>query len=66
MKNKIKEERAICKLTQAELARKVGVSRQSIHLIEKNKTIPSTVLALKISRIFQKPVNVFFELDEKE
>ncbi|WP_439132483.1 helix-turn-helix transcriptional regulator [Polaribacter sp.] len=66
MKNRIKIERAICNLTQAELARKVGVSRQTIHLIEKGKAIPSTVLALKISKIFQKPVNVFFELDEKE
>lgn len=66
MKNKIKEERAICELTQAELARKIGVSRQYINLIEKNKTIPSTILALKISRIFKKPINTLFELDEKE
>lgn len=66
MKNKIKEERAICELTQAELARKIGVSRHYINLIEKNKTIPSTILALKISRIFKKPINTLFELDEKE
>lgn len=66
MKNTIKEERAICKLTQAELAKRVGVSRQAIHIIENNKTIPSTVIALKLSQIFRKPVNAFFELEENE
>lgn len=59
----MKVERAILNLTQEELAKKVGVSRQSINSIENNRVIPSTVLALKLSWIFQKPVNVFFELD---
>lgn len=66
MKNRLKIERAILDITQEELAKKIGVSRQTINSIEKNRYIPSTVLALKLSQIFKKPVNEFFELDEKE
>lgn len=66
MKNKLKIERAIHELTQQDLAEKVGVSRQTINSIEKNRYVPSTVLALKISKIFGKTVNEIFELDEKD
>ncbi len=66
MRNRIKVERAIHNLTQAELAEKVGVSRQTINSIEKNRYIPSTLLALKISQVFGKPVNAIFELEEGE
>jgi len=66
MKNRLKVERAILDLTQDELARKIGVSRQTISSIEKNRYVPSTVLALKLSHLFQKPVNEFFELEEEE
>lgn len=66
MKNRIKIERAILDLTQEELAEKVGVSRQTIGSIEKNRYVPSTVLALKLSQLFGKPVNDFFELDEND
>ncbi|MEJ0080556.1 MAG: helix-turn-helix transcriptional regulator [Puia sp.] len=54
MKNTIRIERAIKDITQADLAEKVGVSRQTINSIESNKYIPSTVLALKIARVFEK------------
>lgn len=64
MKNKIKIERAIHDLTQEELAQKIGVSRQTINSIEKNRYVPSTVLALKISKIFGKNVNEIFELED--
>ena len=64
MKNKLKIERAILDLTQEELAKKIGVSRQTINSIEKNRYIPSTVLALKLSKLFKKPVNDFFELED--
>jgi putative transcriptional regulator len=64
MKNRLKIERAILDLTQDELAKKIGVSRQTINSIEKNRYVPSTVLALKLSKVFQKPVNDFFELIE--
>ena len=63
MKNTIKIERAIKNITQADLADLIGVSRQTINTIESNKYVPSTVLALKISRVFGKSVNELFELD---
>ena len=64
MQNKIKIERAILDITQEDLAKKIGVSRQTINSIEKNRYVPSTVLALKLSELFNKPVNAFFELDK--
>ena len=66
MKNRLKIERAILNLTQEELANKIGVSRQTISSIEKNKYVPSTVLSLRLSNLFKKPVNDFFELDEND
>ncbi len=66
MKNRLKIERAILDLTQEELANKIGVSRQTISSIEKNRYVPSTVLSLRLSNLFGKPVNDFFELDENE
>lgn len=66
MKNKLKVERAILNLTQEELAEKIGVSRQTINSIETNRFVPSTVLALKLSKLFEKSVNDFFELEDNE
>ena len=62
MQNTIKVERAILSLTQDDLAKKIGVSRQTINSIEANRYVPSTVLALKLSDVFAKPVNDFFKL----
>ena len=64
MKNNIRIERAIKNITQAELAEQIGVSRQTINTIESNKYVPSTVLALKIARIFNKPLEEIFILEE--
>jgi putative transcriptional regulator len=64
MKNTLRVERAIKNITQAELAEAIGVSRQTINTIESNKYVPSTVLALKIARVFGKPVEEIFELEE--
>ncbi|WP_413999625.1 helix-turn-helix transcriptional regulator [Flavobacterium sp. W1B] len=68
MKNRLKVERAILNITQEELAERIGVSRQTINSIETNRFVPSTVLALKLSKLFGKSVNEFFELegDEKQ
>jgi putative transcriptional regulator len=66
MQNTIRVERAIHKMTQQELAEKIGVSRQTINAIESNKYIPSTVLALKIARLFQKKVEEIFTLEEND
>jgi putative transcriptional regulator len=63
MKNSIKIERAIKGLTQEELANKVSVSRQTINAMEANKYVPSTVLALKIARVFDKSVEDIFLLE---
>lgn len=63
MRNKLKIERAILDLTQEQLAKEIGVSRQTINSIEKNRYVPSTILALKLSEVFKKPVNDFFILD---
>ena len=66
MKNNIKVERAIHNLTQEDLANKVSVSRQTINAMEANKYVPSTVLALKIARVFNKAVEEIFMLDEED
>ncbi len=66
MKNTIKVQRAIKDLTQDQLAKEIGVSRQTINSIEKGRYVPSTVLALKMSRLFEVPVNEFFELDSND
>jgi putative transcriptional regulator len=62
MENTIKVERAILSLTQDDLAKRIGVSRQTINSIEANRYVPSTVLALKLAIVFSKPVNDFFKL----
>lgn len=63
MENKIKIQRAILNITQGQLADLIGVSRQTINAIESNKYVPSTVLALKLSKLFKITVNEIFELD---
>ena len=63
MKNKIKVERAEMDITQQQLAEAVGVSRQTIVAIENNRFLPSTPLALKISRYFGKPVESIFIIE---
>ena len=66
MKNNIKVERAIKGLTQEDLANKISVSRQTINAMEANKYVPSTVLALKISKLFGKPVEEIFFLENTD
>lgn len=66
MQNTIKVERAILSLTQDDLAKLIGVSRQTINSIEANRYVPSTVLALKLSKTFNKPVNDFFKLSNND
>jgi len=66
MKNTIRIERAIANITQAELAEKIGVSRQTINAIESNKYVPSTVLALKIARLFEKKTDEIFQLEDSD
>ena len=64
MKNTIKVERAKKNWTQEDLAGKIGISRQSVNSIETGKFIPSTVLALKMAKVFGTSVESIFELEE--
>jgi putative transcriptional regulator len=66
MRNRIRVERAEINITQAELADRIQVSRQTINAMESNKYVPSTILALKIARIFNKPVEQIFFLEETD
>lgn len=66
LSNIIREERAKWNMTQQELADRTGVSRQTINSIESGKYVDSTVLAIKIAKIFNKTVNEIFELKEKD
>jgi len=65
MKNKIKIFRAMHDLTQEQLAQAIGVNRQTILAIEKEKYIPSLDLAFKISRYFGVNIEEVFIFDEK-
>jgi len=66
MKNSIKVERAKKNLTQAKLAEMVGVSRQTINSMELGKYVPSTVLSLRLSQVFETTVNQIFVLEEDD
>ena len=64
MKNNIKVQRAIHNFTHQDLADRIGVSRQTINALEAGRYVPSTVLALKLSRLFDKSVNEIFDLED--
>jgi Predicted transcriptional regulators len=66
MRNTIKVERAKKNWTQADLAEKIGISRQAMNAIEKGKFIPSTLLALKIAYVFGTPVENIFILEDTD
>ena len=66
MKNNLRVQRAIKNITQAELANLIQVSRQTINSIEAGKYVPSTVLALKLARLFKKPVEEIFQLEDED
>ena len=66
MKNKLKVARAEMDITQGELAEKIDVSRQTINAIESGKYVPSTVLALKMAKVFDKNVEEIFFLEEDD
>ncbi|KGO91374.1 helix-turn-helix transcriptional regulator [Flavobacterium subsaxonicum] len=66
MKNNLKVQRAIHNLTQQDLAERIGVSRQTINALEAGKYVPSTVLALKLAKLFDKTVNEIFELEPED
>ncbi|MBQ2808115.1 MAG: helix-turn-helix transcriptional regulator [Bacteroidaceae bacterium] len=66
MNNRIKVARAGQGMTQQQLAEAAGVSRQTINAIESGKFVPSTVLALKMARIFGCKVEDIFQLGDED
>ncbi|RXA18970.1 transcriptional regulator [Methanosarcina sp. MSH10X1] len=66
MKNNIKVYRAMHDLTQESLAEKVGVTRQTIHAIEKGKYDPSLELAFKLARLFDTLIEDIFLYEDSE
>lgn len=64
MKNRLRVLRAEWNCTQAELAERLGVSRQTINAIETEKYDPSLPLAFKIARLFGRPIEEIFQPDE--
>lgn len=64
MKNVITELRQNLKMTQGELAEKLEVSRQTINSLEKGRYDPSILLAFKISKFFNMPIEKIFIYEE--
>jgi putative transcriptional regulator len=63
IQNRVKELRAARGWTQEQLAKAVGVSRQSINSIERDRYVPSLLLALIFARVFGCPTDEIFTLD---
>jgi putative transcriptional regulator len=63
--NRVKGLRNELGWTQQELAEAVGVSRQSINSIERNRYVPSLALALKFAKVFDRPAEDIFTLEDK-
>ena len=64
MRNRLKVLRAERNWSQAELAEKLDVSRQSVNAIETGKYDPSLPLAFKIAAVFELPIEQIFNADE--
>jgi len=65
LSNRIRVLRAEHRMSQAELAEAIGVTRKTISTIEVGRFVPSTVIALKLARYFAVPVEEIFELKDK-
>lgn len=66
MKTRLKELRAREGMNQTELAKLAKVSRQTISLIEREEYIPSLLIAVRISRVFNEPIESIFIIEEDE
>lgn len=65
IRNRVKELRSERGWTQQELAKAVGVSRQSINSIERNRYVPSLPLALTFARVFEASTDEIFRLEDQ-
>ena len=66
MKTRIKELRAKYNLTQEELAKKVGVRRETIVFLEKGKYNPSLILAYKVAKTFKTTIEEVFTIQDQD
>ena len=66
VRNRVKEFRLARSWTQQQLADTVGVSRQSVNSIERNRYVPSLALALSFARAFKCSTDEIFELERKK
>ncbi|GAA0301890.1 putative transcriptional regulator [Gracilibacillus halotolerans] len=66
LENSVRELRARFRMTQTDLAKSVGITRQTVGLIEKGDYAPSVVLAIKIAQTFETSVEEVFRINEKE
>lgn len=66
MKNKVRELRKLKGLTQEQLAEVIGVSRQTINAIEKEKFDPSLPTAFKMAQLFERSIEEFFLFDNQK
>ena len=64
MRNRVREFRKQLNLTQEEFAKSLGVSRQTVIAIENDKYNPTLVLAIKMARLLNKPVEMVFILEQ--
>ena len=64
LSNVLKVERERLGLTQGALAEAIGVSRKTINTIENGIFVPSTLLALKLARTLDRPVELLFQIEE--
>ena len=65
LRNELKVHRAMQNWMQAELARRVDVTRKTINTVENSRFVPSVCLALKLARAFGVPVEELFQLDDE-
>lgn len=66
MKNRLRVLRAEHEISQADLAEKLGIARQTVNALETGKYAPSLPLAFKISKLFHKPVEDIFDPTSEE
>ena len=66
LRNHLKQHRARLDLTQDDLARRVGVRRQTILMIEKGRYAPSALLAFKLAQALEMPLDELFELEGED
>ncbi|WP_413361873.1 helix-turn-helix transcriptional regulator [Lysinibacillus sp. 3P01SB] len=66
MKTRLKELRAREGMNQTELAKRAKVSRQTVSLIEREEFVPSLLIAVRMARIFNEPIESIFIFEEEE